>query len=241
MSAYVAAEWFRSMFDPVRRRYIKKVVDHIINGKKGLFGLEAGSEEAELYLTAIRASANFAYANRAFISRNIRRSASESLGIEPKEIKTLYDLSHMSIEKETYGDGAVWVHRTGGVRALPPGLLPEGSVFKETGTPVFLPGSMGSATYIGVATEKNKETFYSVSHGTGRLPEDKIKARAENREELVKYLKERSITLYKGEQKRIVKQDPRCFKDVDKAAGYLEDSRFLKKVAKMRPIAVLKG
>ncbi|MBF0215753.1 MAG: RtcB family protein [Candidatus Omnitrophica bacterium] len=240
MLGFVAVERMLSSFNRSRLGLFREMMFRTRDGECPLFGLEAGSSSAGLYLSALMGGANFAYANRALISYKIKKAVSGIFGPETKEVRTLYDLSHMSINLERHSGSDMWVHRTGGVRALPPGKA-TGTPFEDTGTPVFLPGSMGDPTYISLAMEGNSRTYNSAGHGSGRIRKDKIGEVSSTREELVDLLKGRGITLYKGNSKKIVRQDPRCFKNVGLAADYLSTIGLARKVAKLKPLAVLKG
>jgi len=241
MHTFVIVEWLKSFFNNKRRKYLIEMFRHSINKENHLFGLEEGTDLADILLTSIRAAHNFGYANRAFIAMKIKEVISQQYGIKQEALKTLYDVSHMSINKEVHDNEYLWVHRTGAVRALSAAALPEDSSFKQTGTPIFLPGSMGDATYICVSTDNNSRTYFSAGHGAGRLPEDRIGRRSMNRNELVAYLEDNSVKLYRGNTKRIIKQDPRCFKDIHGTVEYLEECKLARKVARLKPVAVLKG
>jgi len=241
MHALMLAEWLKSLGHTKRRNYIKNMLNYIIHKKTPLFGLQEGSELANLYLTAIRASSNFGYANRTYIGMQIKESFARCTGANRRDAKTLYDVSHMSINKESHNGEFLWIHRTGGVRALSSGVLPDDDIFKKTGVPVLLPGSMGSSTYVCVSLDSNSKSLYSVSHGAGRISKSEIEASSCDREELLDYMNSLSVKLYGGNSKNIIKQDPRCFKNMDKAVSYLETEGLTKKVARLKPVAVLKG
>jgi len=241
MHGFVCLEWLKAMTHRKRRRIIAKIISHAMGDRKKLFSFPAESEEAHLYLTALRAAANFAYANRTFIGNQLRQTISDYFDIKEEEIQVLRDASHMSIQKERINNESLWLHRSGAVQAYPAGLCGVDSPFYETGQPVFLPGSMGDATYLCVATEKNDQTYFSMGHGAGRLASDAISHIPKDRDALVEELSRRSIRMYKGLSKKIIKQAPSCFKNIDRTVEYLEGQGLVKKVAKLTPVAVLKG
>ncbi len=241
MHAFVYGQWLKSFFNKNRREYIKKIASHIKSRKKCLFALEENSAKANQYLTAINCAANFAYANRTHITNQVREIISKQFNIKGEDVKTIYDASHMSIRREPFKDKQLWVHRAGAVRAYPSGLLPARSPYRDTGEPIFLPSSMGGCTYVCVSTLKNDVTYFSMGHGVGRLSDDKITHIPKDREELCRELASNSIKLYKGLSRKIVKQSPSCFKDIEVTIKYLEGEGLIRVVAKLEPTGVLKG
>jgi tRNA-splicing ligase RtcB len=241
MHAFVYAQWLKFLFNSNKRRYIKKIAEHVVSGKSRLFALEENSAEAVQYLTAINCAANFAYANRTYMAHQIRKIVSGQFNIKEKEVRTVYDVSHMSIRKESFKNKPLWIHRTGAVRAYPAEALDSRSSYKYTGEPIFLPSSMGGCTYVCVSTLKNDITYFSMGHGAGRLSRDRITHIPKDREELCRELESNSVKLYKGLSRKIVKQSPSCFKDIEATIKYLEGEGLIKVVAKLEPIGVLKG
>lgn len=241
MRGFVALERVRSSFRGRRRRYVKRLLRHLASGKRALFHLDAESEEGRTYLAAIRAVANFGFANRTALDAQVRKTISDTLGARPGEMRVLYDMSHVSImEEEHYGE-RLWIHRSGASRAFPSAKLSGDSPFKATGEPIFLPGSMGDATYLCAPLDGSLKTFCSSSHGAGRKPQDQISEKPRTREELAAKLRKRNVVLYKGFSKGIVNQDPDCFKSVETVVRVMREAQLAKPVARLEPVAVLKG
>ena len=186
------------------------------------------SPEGERYLGAMAAAANFAFANRQLITAAIRKAwirefADDKLGI-------LYDVAHNVAKRERYPDvGEVIVHRKGATRAFP-------------GQPVLIPGSMGTASYLLVGQEASmSETFGSSCHGAGRVM-SRTKARHEIRpEELKSRLRALGIVFEAGSSKGLVEEAPEAYKDIDAVIDVVANAGIAKKVARFRPVAVIKG
>jgi len=206
------------------------------------------SDLGKRYWAAMACAANYAWANRQILMHKTREVFCESLGISPKELgmRLLYDVCHNIAKKEKHViDGKeMWlcVHRKGATRALPPGhpLLPK--VYKETGQPVLIPGDMGTYSYV-LAGAKGAmlETFCSSCHGAGRVL-SRAKAIKEAKGRSIKEELERKGILVQAKGKKTLKEEmPDAYKDVAEVVDVVHRAGLATKVARLRPLAVIKG
>ena len=204
--------------------------------KNEFYAIDSESDLGKNYYTAHRAAGNFGFANRDFIQFNMEKAIKEILG-KDDALDLLYDMSHVYVNKENHFGKDVLVHRSNTSRAFGPSKM-QGTKFAETGEPIFMPSSMSTSAYFGVATDENESTFRSAAHGTGRAKE-KTSEVPQNKEELFEKMKKRGVKLYNAESKGVVAQDASSYKDPDKALADMEANKIIKTVAKMQPVAVL--
>jgi tRNA-splicing ligase RtcB len=206
------------------------------------------SREGRDYLAAMACAANFAMCNREAITHWIRecfekvfRSGARGLGMD-----LLYDVSHnlAKLEEHEVGGKAttVMVHRKGATRAFP-GSRPEvARRFAETGQPVIIPGDMGSYSYVLVGTEEAlRKSFGSTCHGAGRAMSRKAAKKKVRGEELKERLESRGIMVRAGRLASLAEEAPEAYKDVREVVGICEGAGLSRKVARMRPLGVMKG
>jgi len=202
------------------------------------------SEEAKQYLGAMQAAANYALANREIIGHLVREVFGDFF---PKsDLKLLYDVSHnmAHIEKhEVEGKQIdVCVHRKGATRAFPPGhpSLPE--KYRQVGQPVIIPGSMGTESYILVGTKRGmEECFASTCHGAGRVLSRKAAMKSEKADTILKRLEDRGIKVMAETMGTVREEIPEAYKDVSRVVDVVEKAGISRKVARLRPLAVIKG
>jgi len=202
------------------------------------------SQEAREYLGAMQAAANYALANREIIGHMVR---DVFLRFFPKaELKLLYDVSHnmAHIEKHEL-DGIIMdvcVHRKGATRAFPPDhpSLPE--KYRPVGQPVIIPGSMGTESYILVGTKRGmEECFASTCHGAGRVLSRKAAMKSEDADTVLKRLEQKGIKVMADQMGTIREEIPEAYKDVSRVVDVVEKAGISRKVARLRPLAVIKG
>ncbi len=203
------------------------------------------SKEGQAYLGAMRAAANFAWANRQAILHFLRASFRRVFG-ESARLTTLYDVCHNIAKKERHEvEGKrveVLVHRKGATRAFPPGHKEIPGVYREVGQPVLIPGSMGTASWILVGAERAmKETFGSVCHGAGRLMSRTAARKGRDAKKVEKELEERGIIVRSETRHGILEEIPEAYKDVDEVIEVVERAGLARKVARLRPMGVIKG
>lgn len=207
-----------------------------------------GSPLAQEYFAAMAAAANFAFANRQIIMHLARTAWEETFHISPRELRwrLLYDVCHNIAKIETHTvDGRkmkVCVHRKGATRAFPAGHPSLAAEYRHTGQPVLIPGDMGRASYV-LAGEPGsmEETFGSACHGAGRLLSrsqaiKRTKGRAINRE-----LEDVNVYSRSRGKKTLREEVPEAYKDVNLVVDVVHKAGLARKVAKIRPMGVIKG
>lgn len=203
--------------------------------------IPADSIEGRRLITALYAGDNFGFVNRMAITAALRQVLREVLATPTLALPLLYDCAHVSIQRETHMGEALWVHRHGASQALPAAAMSDHPLFQQTGQPVPIPGSMGDASYIGVAAAGVEQTFHSVNHGAGRV-HDKPDAKGRFAEdEVVAGLKAQNIRLYRTGSGNLAEQAPRSFKDITAVVKAMQAHQLTHLVARTQPIAVLKG
>jgi tRNA-splicing ligase RtcB len=203
------------------------------------------STEGQNYFAAMNAAANFAWANRHMIGHATRTAIHDTLGTNVT-VKTMYDVSHNIGKLEEHMiDGhlrKLLVHRKGATRAFPAGNPEVPQPYRAVGHPVFIPGTMGTSSYILVGTEQGMgEAFGSSCHGAGRRmsrtkAKEKIKGAALRGE-----LEKRGIVVRCRNNSELAEEAPHAYKDVDEVVQVMEQGGCARRVARVVPIAVIKG
>jgi len=211
--------------------------------RKGLAALPIETKEGQDYFSAMAASVNFAFANRQLMTFFVRQVFESIFGAK---LSLLYDVAHNIAKWEPFDFAQgkpssikqLLIHRKGATRALPANhpLLPE--KFKNTGQPAIVPGSMGTASYVLVGTEKASETFFSVNHGAGRKMSRTEAIRSINKEEFDASMGQ---VIHNLPYQKVVDEAPGAYKDIDLVVETLVEAGITKKVAKLIPLAVIKG
>lgn len=203
------------------------------------------SKEGQSYLKAMRAAANFAWANRQGILHLLRQSWQRVFGSQTW-MRVLYDVCHNIAKREKYVvDGVkrdVLVHRKGATRAFPPGHPELPLEYRPIGQPVLVPGSMGTASWILVGQQKSmEESFGSVCHGAGRLMSRTAAKKGKNAREVQDALASRGIIVRSETRDGILEEIPEAYKDVDEVIAVVQGAGLAKSVARLRPMGVIKG
>lgn len=193
------------------------------------------------FLLGIHAAANFGFVNRMAITEALRESLRRLLGSGDTTARLLVDCSHVTIQKEEHHGESLWIHRHGSNVALPPSRCGDHPLWRHTGQPIPVPGSMGDDSYIAVGAEGNASTYHSANHGAGRLL-DKPEAIARwTEEDVEREMRQRHVRLYRGRTMSIAEQAPGSFKNVVSVMDAMQRFRIAVPVARVRPLAVLKG
>ncbi len=206
------------------------------------------SPEGRQYLGAMRAAANFAWCNRQLLATLLRRTlerffgqSSESLGL-----RQIYDVAHNIAKIETYTVGGkemkLCVHRKGATRAFPPENpeLPE--AYRRCGQPVLIPGDMGTASYVLLGTEgAMRDTFGSTCHGAGRVLSRKAAIRKAQGRRIDKELASAGIIARARGRTGLAEEQPEAYKDIDAVVDCVTAAGLSRKVARLRPLGVIKG
>jgi tRNA-splicing ligase RtcB (3'-phosphate/5'-hydroxy nucleic acid ligase) len=228
---------FVKRFDAASGRYGIRLPD------RQLSCAPASSEEGRSYLTAMAAAANFAWANRQLIALRVRAAIAEALGEEAAAgTRQVYDVAHNVAKLERHGDRELCVHRKGATRAFPPGSGEIPERYREAGQPVFIPGSMGTASYVLVGRPGAMEhSFGTVCHGAGRRLSRTAARKQIKGAELRRRLEEDGITVRSPSNRGLAEEAPFAYKEVDKVVEIVERAGLAARVVRLRPIGVVKG
>jgi tRNA-splicing ligase RtcB len=206
------------------------------------------SPEGQAYFAAMKAAANYAFANRQTLAYHARRSFQEVFGSQVGEnsLRQVYDIAHNMAKIETHRiegeDMTVCVHRKGATRAFGPGFKGLPPEYRAIGQPVIVPGSMGTESWILLGTEANDElSFGSSCHGAGRVM-SRHKAKKEIRgDRLREELEKEGISVRAGSMPGLAEEAPKAYKDVSRVVETVSKAGIAHQVARLRPIAVVKG
>jgi tRNA-splicing ligase RtcB (3'-phosphate/5'-hydroxy nucleic acid ligase) len=239
---YQVCDDFLRLMLQASRKYGIELVD------RQLCAAPLTSPEGRQYLAAMACAANFAFANRQLITAWVRESFSQVLQRPPAEIQTsvIYDVCHNIAKYEKHRvDGRerrLCVHRKGATRAFPPGHPDTPDLYREVGQPVLIPGDMGRYSYVLVGTQGGfEETFGSTCHGAGRvLSRHAAKAAARGRN-IERELAASGILIRAAGRATVAEEISEAYKDVMDVVHIVEQAGIGKIVARLRPMAVIKG
>lgn len=206
------------------------------------------SEEAQAYLGAMACAVNYAFANRQCITHSIRQAFEHVLGQDAKKLglEIVYDVAHNIVKLEEHQVGGrsrtVGVHRKGATRAFPPGHSDLPEQYREIGQPVLVPGNMGSHSYLLVGTSKAMaETFGSTCHGAGRVLSRNQALKQTQGRNITEELARQGIILRAANKRTVGEEVPAAYKDVTAVVETCQAAGISRKVARMRPLGVVKG
>ena len=206
------------------------------------------SPEGRDYLAAMAAAANFAFANRQIITHWVQETLERVLKLGPKDLRLelIYDLCHNIAKFEDHlVDGKIkrlCVHRKGATRAFPPHHPQIPPDFYELGQPVIIPGDMGRYSYVLLGTEQAyAETFGSTCHGAGRVMSRQAAKKAARGRMVLRELEDRGIIVRGAGLGTVVEEISEAYKDVAQVVEVVHGAGISKKVARLRPIGVVKG
>jgi tRNA-splicing ligase RtcB len=206
------------------------------------------SPEGRRYLSAMACAANFAFANRQVLAHHVRDTFEQVLAgrVPDWDLRQVYDIAHNMGKMETHTvEGKpvrVCVHRKGATRAFGPGFegLPED--YRPLGQPVLVPGSMGTASWVLLGTQGSMSlSFGSTCHGAGRVMSRKQAKREVRGDQLRVTLEKRGIQIRAGSMPGLAEEAPQAYKDVDAVVEVVSAAGIAAKVARLRPVAVIKG
>jgi tRNA-splicing ligase RtcB len=206
------------------------------------------SEQGKRYYNAMACAANYAWANRQILMHMSKDVILGVLGISPRNLglNLVYDVCHNIAKKESHVvDGkkqTVCVHRKGATRSFPPHHKAICAKYQHTGQPVIIPGDMGTASYVMAGTQKAmEETFGSTCHGAGRVLSRKAAKKASRGRSIQRELENKGILVKWTGRSTLAEEMPDAYKDVSQVVEVVHHAGISKKVAKLRPIAVVKG
>jgi tRNA-splicing ligase RtcB len=205
------------------------------------------SDEGTAYLGAMRCAANYAWANRQAITHLTRQVFEEIFGESARSLgmDLVYDVAHNIAKFERYEiegkSRLLCIHRKGATRAFPPGHedLPED--YRKAGQPVIIPGDMGRCSYLLAGTRSAEETFYSTCHGAGRLLSRSAAIRATRGRAIARELADKGIIVRWTGRDTLREEVSDAYKDVSDVVEIVEKAGISDKIARMRPLGVIKG
>ncbi len=235
----VCSDYLREFIPLMLHKYKIKVPD------KEFACVPFNSPEGQRYFSAMASAANYAWANRQMIAHFVRKAWRSVLGKKAGKLVVLYDVAHNIIKREKYKiDGKeveVVVHRKGATRAFPPDHPELPKKYKKVGQPVLIPGSMGTASYVLVGTKKGESAFFSTCHGAGRRMSRKKAIKTISGYEVVRNLERKGIIVKCYSMRGVAEEAPQAYKNIDDVVEVVDKAGLSKKVAKLSPLAVIKG
>ena len=224
----------------------------LMDGRLGAYGIQlpdrqlscapASSAEGRDYLAAMACAANFAWANRQRIAHTVRQTAVRVLGVAGEQVGVVYDVAHNIAKIERHGDRLLCVHRKGATRAFGPGHEDLPDRYRAVGQPVFIPGSMGTASWVLVGDAMSEtRSWGSACHGAGRsMSRHAAKAQVTGGA-LRRELEAQGIVVRCPTSAGLAEEAPFAYKDVERVAEVVEGAKLARRVARLRPIGVIKG
>ena len=201
------------------------------------------SPEGRAYLAAMAAAANFAWANRQAMAHAVRGAIARMLGPSVAEAtRQVYDVAHNVAKIERHGGREVCVHRKGATRAFPAGSPEIPAAFAAVGQPVFIPGSMGTSSFVLAGEPGSMElSFGTTCHGAGRQMSRTGARKRIGGGELRRQLEAQGIVVRCPSNKGLAEEAPFAYKDVERVVGVVERAGLARRVVQLRPIGVVKG
>ena len=237
----VCQDFLKDM-DAAARRYGISLPD------RQLASVPVRSPEGQAYLGAMRAAANFAWANRQVIAHRVRAAFEDVFGERWASLglRQVYDVSHNMAKIETHQVNReaveVCVHRKGATRAFPPGHPSVPERYQQIGQPVLVPGDMGRASYLAVGGPLAMErSFGSTCHGAGRLRSRGEAKRLLRGHDVRSELLEQGVVVRAHGAGLLAEEAPLAYKDVAEVIKVADGAGLSKKVARLRPLGVVKG
>jgi tRNA-splicing ligase RtcB len=203
-----------------------------------------GDETADDYRRAMYAAANFAWANRQAMTQAVREAFADLFGTD--EVNLVYDVCHNIAKEEVHEvdgeDVETLVHRKGATRAFPAGHPQVPAAYRDAGQPVLLPGSMGTHSYVLAGGERSMDlTFGSTAHGAGRLKSRTQAKKDYDAGDLQQGLRGEGVFVKARSGETVAEEAPGAYKDVDEVVRVSDALGIGTKVARMRPVANIKG
>ena len=206
------------------------------------------SPEGQAYRGAMACAANYAFANRQVLAHHVRRAFMETLAGSGQDasLHQIYDIAHNMAKVEEHDIGGrrrrVCVHRKGATRAFGPGAPQLADDLRPIGQPVLIPGSMGTASWVLLGTEGSmRESYGSTCHGAGRVM-SRARAKREVRgDALRRELESHGVAVRAGSLPGLAEEAPQAYKDVDRVIEVVARAGIARQVARLRPVAVVKG
>jgi len=206
------------------------------------------SDEGRRYLAAMACAANYAWTNRQVIMALAEQCLLEVLDMSPRDLgfRLVYDVCHNIAKFERHRVGGIeetlCVHRKGATRAFPPGSPQIPEAYRSVGQPVLIPGDMGSGSYVLVGTARAmEETFGSSCHGAGRVRSRTQALKLGKGRDLFQEMRNKGVTLMATGHRTVAEEMPDAYKDIHSVVEAIEQAGISQKVARLRPVGVIKG
>ena len=237
----------RGLGHQVASDYIRKMEDEYGSDNladRELINAPIKSALGKDYYAAAAAASNFAFANKQLITHWLRE---EMKYLFPKsELKVVYDVCHNIAKFEKHlvkgKMQEVCVHRKGATRAFGPGRVEVPKAYRKIGQPVIIPGSMGTASYLMIGTKKAEElTFGSTVHGAGRVSSRSKALKEIKGEDVKEQLSKKGIEVKAGSMKSLAEESPQVYKDIEEVVKVIDELGISKKIARLKPLCVVKG
>ena len=231
----VCTDYVRAM-DDAGRRYGIELPD------RQLACAPFSSPEGKRYFAAMCAAANFGWCNRQVLAHKVRQVFGRFMGGSPAELRLIYDVGHNNAKVERYGSRDVLVHRKGAIRAFGPSNPELPPAYRRVGQPVFIPGSMGTSSFVLVGTDESANlSFGSTCHGAGRAKSRSAAKREATGQQVRKELESRGIIVKCPSNAELAEEAPFAYKDVERVVDIVHRAGIAKRVVQLRPLGVLKG
>ncbi|MBS1117792.1 MAG: hypothetical protein H6Q90_20 [Deltaproteobacteria bacterium] len=230
----VCTDHVRAM-DEIQARYGIELPD------RQLACVPLSAPEGRRYLSAMRAAANFGFANRQLIAHRVRGVFARHVGRD-HVLRLVYDVGHNTAKIERHGGRDLCVHRKGATRAFGPSNPELPARYRGVGQPIFIPGSMGTASYVLLGTDAAEaRSLASVCHGAGRVLARGAARRQIAGHELRRALEARGIMIRCPSNAELAEEAPDAYKDVDRVVEVVAGAGLARKVARLVPLGVIKG
>jgi len=225
------------LMDAVQARYGIELPD------RQLACAPASSKEGRAYLAAMAAAANFAWANRQAMAHAVREAVGRVLGRETAErTRQVYDVAHNVAKLERHAGRDLYVHRKGATRAFPAGSTQIPAAYASVGQPVFIPGSMGTSSFVLAGEPGSLEhSFGTTCHGAGRALSRTAARKRIGGGELRRQLESQGIVVRCPSNKGLAEEAPFAYKDVERVVEIVERAGLARRVVQLRPLGVVKG
>jgi tRNA-splicing ligase RtcB (3'-phosphate/5'-hydroxy nucleic acid ligase) len=232
----VCTDYVRLM-DPAAARYGISLPD------RQLACAPLSSPEGSRYFAAMAAAANFGFCNRQAIAQKVRQVFDRVLAGRPgRALRLVYDVAHNTAKIEQHGGRRLCVHRKGATRAFGPKNPEIPAAYRAVGQPVLIPGSMGTSSFVLAGTARAEEiSLASTCHGAGRAMSRSAAKRAVSGSKLRKELEARGIVVRCPSSAELAEEAPLAYKDVDRVVDVVAQVGIARKVARLRPLGVVKG
>ncbi|NTU59708.1 MAG: RtcB family protein [Deltaproteobacteria bacterium] len=205
------------------------------------------SPEGQAYFAAMKCAVNMSFANRQLILHRVREVFSEVFRRDPHDLgmHQIYDVCHNTAKLERHDVGGasrpLLVHRKGATRALGPGSAELPALYRKTGQPVIIGGSMETGSYLLAGVEGGRETFFTTAHGSGRTMSRNQAKRQFNGRQLLRDLEERGIYVRSASLGGLAEEAGAAYKDIDEVVLATQGAGISRPVVRFLPVGNVKG